>query len=221
MAKKRDPFLRALDVIRTNMLKGVYPPAQPIVIADEARRLGLSTTPIREALSCLCGEGLVERGPCGGFVAPRFDAGALRDRYEFRLTCLLAALDLTADLPGYRRRSRTDATAAPDLRRIFEDVVRRSGNAVLLAAYQRVGVQLRQVLEAERIVFIDVDVEADRIKVLADEGAPQAFCEALRTYHHRRIRAAPHIAAEIARRGAASAHGVDEVPLASPTGEPC
>ncbi|WP_052516809.1 MULTISPECIES: GntR family transcriptional regulator [Brevundimonas] len=67
---------------------GGYAPGRPIVIIDEARRLGLSTTPVREALAWLCGEGVIERGPAGGFLARRLDAGAVRDRYGFRLACL-------------------------------------------------------------------------------------------------------------------------------------
>lgn len=203
MAKKRDPFLRALDEIRASAEAGVYPPGQPIVIADEARRLALSTTPIREALSCLCGEGLIERGPSGGFVAPRFDPGALRDRYEFRLACLLAALDLISPLPDYRRLSRADPTPEPDLPTIFENIVRRSGNAVLLGAYQRVDAQLRQLLEIEDRLFPDADIEGYRLKGLADSGPPESFREGLRVHHNRRILAAPLMAVEIAGRSVA------------------
>ena len=69
MAKSRDPFFKALDNIRERARAGGYAPGQSIVIVEEARRLDLSTTPVREALAWLCGEGLIERGRAG-FLPP-------------------------------------------------------------------------------------------------------------------------------------------------------
>lgn len=196
MAKSRDPFLKALVEIRGRALAGVYPPAQPIVIVEEARRLGLSTTPVREALSYLCGEGLVDRGPSGGFLASRLDSGAVRDRYEFRLACLLAALDLTTGLPAYGRLARSEG----ELQGLFESIVRRTGNTALLAAYHRVEGQLRQFQEAEAHVFPDVEAETERLLALASGEMQAAFREALRAHHHRRSRAAALLVMEIGRR---------------------
>ena len=79
-------------------MRGVYAPGGSVVIIEEARRLGLSTTPVREALAWLCGEGLMERAPRAGYLAPRLDAALLRDRFWVRLRCLATSLDLTADL---------------------------------------------------------------------------------------------------------------------------
>lgn len=60
-------------------MDGVYAPGAPVVIIEEARRPGLSPMPIREALAWLCGEGLMERAPRAGYLAPRLDAALLRD----------------------------------------------------------------------------------------------------------------------------------------------
>lgn len=196
MAKSRDPFLRALDEIRVRALAGGYPPARPIIIIEEARRLGLSTTPIREALSHLCGEGLVDRGPSGGFLASRLDPGAVRDRYEFRLACLLAALDLTAGLPAYGRL----APSGGELKALFESVVLSTGNTALVAAYHRVDRQLHQFQEAEANLLPDIEAEAERLLVLASEETQGAFREALRAHHHRRSRAATLLVMEVVRR---------------------
>lgn len=199
MAKSRDQFARALEQIRARVLSGAYLAAPTIVIAEEAGRLGLSTTPVREALSCLCGEGLVERGPSGGFLAPRVDATTVRDRYGFRLMCLIGALDLTAGLPTYGRLPPQDSAAPLDAGLLFESVVSRAGNGALLAAFNRVDGQLRQFRDAERRIFQDVAAEAEHLFRLAEEEANGALREALHHHHQRRSRAAALLSLEVTR----------------------
>src|SRR5690606_3767999 len=87
MARRRDPFMMALESLRARAEQGVYAPGCPVVITDEARRLNLSTTPVREALVWLSGFGLIERSPTGGFLTPRLERAIVRDRFAFRLQC--------------------------------------------------------------------------------------------------------------------------------------
>ncbi|MDM8354286.1 GntR family transcriptional regulator [Brevundimonas diminuta] len=204
MAKSRDPFFLALDRIRDRAQTGGYPAGRPIVIVEEARRLGVSTTPVREALSWLCGEGLIERGPAGGFLAVRLDSGAVRARYGFRLVCLLAGLDLTAGLPTYGRTPQRDGEPVSELHALFDELVQRTGNAVLRRAYDRVTGQLRQFEEAERHAFGDADGEADRILALAAADRNGELRAALRDYHDRRGDAAAILSLGAARLRPAS-----------------
>ena len=67
MIRKHDPFTLALDSLRARAEEGAFTPGAPVVIIDEARRLNLSTTPVREALGWLCGFGLIERAPWEDF----------------------------------------------------------------------------------------------------------------------------------------------------------
>lgn len=169
MAKARDPFQLALASIRERVRRGCYAPGQPVVIVDEAGSLGLSTTPVREALAWLCGEGLIERGPAGGFLAPRLEVAVIRDRYGFRLLCLLASLDMTISLvPDTTGDDETD-DPIDALQILFERLVRRSGNPVLTSAFDRVGRQMAVIARAERRVFTDLEAEARAI--LGDSGA--------------------------------------------------
>ncbi|MEH6664495.1 MAG: GntR family transcriptional regulator [Brevundimonas sp.] len=200
MAKSRDPFFMALDRIREQAQTGGYAAGRPIVIIEEARRLGVSTTPVREALCWLCGEGLIERGPAGGFVAARLDAGAVRDRYVFRLACLLAGLDLTSGLPTRGRSPPRGGAAVDGLHALFDALVRRTGNAALVEAHGRVAGQLRQFREAERRVFADVDAEADRLLVMAAAERNGDLRAGLGAYHERRVEAAAILALDAARR---------------------
>lgn len=55
----RDPFGQALEVLRVAVTSAVAPGSH-LPINDAAQALGLSTSPVREALSRLCGEGLIE-----------------------------------------------------------------------------------------------------------------------------------------------------------------
>jgi DNA-binding FadR family transcriptional regulator len=200
MAKSRDPFFMALERIREAARTGAYPPGRPIVIIEEARRLGVSTTPVREALAWLCGEGLIERGPAGGFLAVRLDAGAVRDRYAFRLACLTAAMDMTAGLPAYGRSPRARPDPAAALEALFDRIVRRAGNGMLTAAHERVSGQLRRFRDAEARMFADLEAEAGALLALAAEEANGALRQALGAYHDRRVQAASILALDAARR---------------------
>jgi DNA-binding transcriptional regulator YhcF (GntR family) len=57
--RARDPFGQALTALRRAVRDGLAP-GQHLPIADIAGQLRLSTSPVREALSRLCGEGLIE-----------------------------------------------------------------------------------------------------------------------------------------------------------------
>lgn len=57
--RQRDPFGTALASLRTAIEDGLAP-GQHLSVADIAASLNLSTSPVREALSRLCGEGLIE-----------------------------------------------------------------------------------------------------------------------------------------------------------------
>jgi DNA-binding GntR family transcriptional regulator len=53
----------AYEAIRDAIVRGDIPPGAPVRDADLAERLGLSRAPVRDALSRLSGEGLVESKP--------------------------------------------------------------------------------------------------------------------------------------------------------------
>ncbi len=199
MTRRQDSFFSALSQLRFNAQSGNYAPGRPVVIFEEARRLGVSTTPVREALSWLCGEGLIDRGPAGGFLAVRMDAGAIRDRYEFRLICLLAALDLTTGLPNLGRFPERGGDPVLDVAAFFDGLVQRAGNAMLLEAHERVGGQLLQLRAAEARVFLDIRAEAEALLALAGAEANGALRERLRRYHARRADTAAILAVDLSR----------------------
>lgn len=197
MTRKRDPFLLALDSIRRLSEQGAYAPGSPVVIIEEARRLRLSTTPVREALAWLCGEGLIERAPLGGYLAPRMDAALVRDRYAFRLHCLTVSLDLAEAVQDRDEPVWSSATPEHRLTEHLARVVRGAGNQVLADAFERVGRQLLPLAQAEHRILRDRDAEATSILRIADACSMPALRQALVAYHQRRIDAAPLLVLDI------------------------
>lgn len=190
MTRRRDPFMQALESLRSRAEQGVYVPGTPIVIMDEARRLTLSTTPVREALVWLCGYGLVERSPMGGFLAPRLDPAIVRDRFAFRQQCVINSLTRSGHTPAREQGLNGADQASRGLDAAMLRSVRGTGNAALVDAYVRVCRQLIQLVPAEVRLFPDLAAEEAALVGLfesADDGLPRA----LDRYHLRRIEAAP------------------------------
>jgi DNA-binding GntR family transcriptional regulator len=93
-----------LEAIKHAILTGDLTPGQPLVEAELAERLGVSKTPVREALKTLAGTGLVAMLPYKGAAVREVDAGLARAVYDMRLLLepaaagrtTLAGVDLTA-----------------------------------------------------------------------------------------------------------------------------
>ncbi|MCL8207022.1 MAG: GntR family transcriptional regulator [Actinomycetia bacterium] len=71
-------------VLRDAIIRGELPPNARLREPDLSRRLGVSRTPVREALRLLQGQGYVERAPTGGFSVVGLDAEEVRALYGVR-----------------------------------------------------------------------------------------------------------------------------------------
>lgn len=74
----------ALDTLRRAILSGELPPNTRLVQANLARELGISTTPVREALRDLVNESLVVSDPHRGAVVRGLDPEEVREIYQMR-----------------------------------------------------------------------------------------------------------------------------------------
>ncbi|MBE8517505.1 GntR family transcriptional regulator [Amycolatopsis sp. H6(2020)] len=114
------------DEVRGLIVLGTYPAGRPVTEQELCDRLGVSRTPVREALRRLESDGLVQPARRGVTVV-ELGAKALRDAYLVR-----AALEaLTAELAADRRRAGELAPA--DLARLGDladeaDRATRSGD---------------------------------------------------------------------------------------------
>jgi DNA-binding GntR family transcriptional regulator len=74
-----------LDAIKHAILTGELRPGQGLVEADLAAALGVSKTPVREALKTLAGAGLVTMSPYKGATVRAVDDDLVRSVYDLRL----------------------------------------------------------------------------------------------------------------------------------------
>ena len=74
-----------LDAISRAILTGELPPGRSLVEADLATALGVSKTPVREALKTLAGAGLVTMSPYRGATVRAIDDATARSIYDMRL----------------------------------------------------------------------------------------------------------------------------------------
>ena len=72
------------EVIRQAIVDGGYPPGARLKEEELARELGISRTPVREALLVLQAEGLVDAAPNRGATVRVHDAEDLDDLYQLR-----------------------------------------------------------------------------------------------------------------------------------------
>jgi DNA-binding GntR family transcriptional regulator len=105
----------AAELIRAAVLDGRLEPGVRLKEEDLARELGISRTPVREALLVLQTEGLIEGLPNRGSVVRSHSTDDLLDMYEMR-----------ALLEGYACRRAATRISEADLERLKESLVRFS-----------------------------------------------------------------------------------------------
>lgn len=103
---------RAQVALREEILSGALPGGEHLGEVELADRLGLSRTPVREALSRLAAEGLVELHPHRGARVTRFTEADLDDAFDVR-----RALEPRATERAAARASAADLDELDDLAR--------------------------------------------------------------------------------------------------------
>jgi GntR family transcriptional regulator, vanillate catabolism transcriptional regulator len=75
---------RARDMIRSAIFDGRIAPDERLTIEHIAAELGISRTPVREALKALETDGIVKLLPNRGAIVQRYDKPEIQDRYTVR-----------------------------------------------------------------------------------------------------------------------------------------
>jgi DNA-binding GntR family transcriptional regulator len=150
------------DRLRRMVLLGEFPTGQRVAEERVAESLGVSRTPVREALVRLHAEGLLRRYADGGFYVAEPDLADLRDLYELRIALELRGL--TRALEGFgshdvavleplrdRWRGLRDDPPAPDPMFVELDesfhmaLCRSAGNVALAETLETVNARIRPV----------------------------------------------------------------------------
>jgi len=153
--KPKDPFSAALEALREQLRNGRLVFGEPLTITDLAHDLGLSATPVREALSRLAGEGLIEDRRGRGYFAPRLDVSDIVELYGLRRLYLAEALAANGgDSPfPSPEDGDTPSSVAAQLSQVFDWIAARAGNRALFEAYRQVAEKLAPSLRVEPRVF--------------------------------------------------------------------
>lgn len=191
---------RVYEAVRQMILtRGLRPGARldPMVLAD---RLATSATPVREALNQLCGAGLVDARPGGGFHVPMIDAPALADLYRWNEDVIGIILRSTGGrIAAGAREQEYAGDVAVATAALAERLARASGNEEHLRAMRDINARLHAIRLIEGNLIADTDQELARLAVAADHGDVAALRTGWRRYHRRRQRLAPEIVRALLR----------------------
>lgn len=202
MSLKPDPIGLALRHLREGLIQGVYAPGQALPIGAVAQALGLSPTPVREALARLAGEGLVAPRDGGGYRVWPPDAVELADLYEAHLSAILASLRIQLKSPGRTKawrevggRSAPGERVDDQVEAVFQRMVIACGNRHIVAWRQNLADRLAPARQVERLVFPDFDDEASLLLEGLRHAPSLVACgELVSSFHGRRRAAAEALA---------------------------
>ncbi|MCX7587288.1 GntR family transcriptional regulator [Phenylobacterium sp. 58.2.17] len=198
----------ALETLRARLRQGAYVLGEPLTIVDLAHDMSLSPTPVREALSRLAGEGLVEDRRGRGYFAPRVDVADLTELYALNLLHLTGALE-------FAQARKAVGAASPETARdmldtllaglgpllglaafsehLFDRVIAVGGNRALAGSYRVIADRLGPARRVEPEVLEGMAEEVAQLAALFDAGNLSDFRECMGLFHDRRREQARHI----------------------------
>ena len=198
-ADRIEPFQVALASLRDRLREGVLPPGERIAASEVAADLRLSATPVREALSRLAGEGLLDDRRGQGFFVRSLTAVDIADLYGLSLAHLSLAHEpqrtslrrLPAPALGSAMRI-TDPVR--DVERLFAGWMTETGSPALISRHRGAQILLGPVRRAEPKLFDDLADEAAGLRALDLRDPGGEWGAAVRTFHERRIAQADRLA---------------------------
>lgn len=153
---------RAYDALKRRLLRGTIQPGERIAVEKLSSQLGVSRTPIREALVALEKEGIVRTVPRRGYFAREISFREALDAYQLRMILEPIATALAArrigeeDLELLRRLA--DSSPSDSIRRSLDNnrsfhiaIAKASGNQRLA----RIMADLMD--DMERLVYFEFD----------------------------------------------------------------
>lgn len=180
MGRDRDPFDRAVTAVRRRLVETGPLQGAPLPVNVLAVELGVSPTPVREALAWLAGEGLIIRTNAG-YAAPVHDRSSLSQLYALAGVLMDAGLTQARVSP---RVAQMGKTSRPEGEADGAGPSPGEPAGVLDALLAKVEAQLGPFRAAE-------------LAVLGAGDAPQAG--QARRYYRRRVRRAGDILAKALR----------------------
>ena len=190
------------DALRRRLLTGTWPSGQRLEAVRLADELGVSITPVRDALNRLVGERLVQSTPGDGFHGPRLDEAEFRTLLGWHHMLLVTAL---------RGRGRLQLIQIPRghdgigerTALLFGAIAAVAGSNELDWAMSNSAARLGPFRKHEEDTLPDVEQELDAIEQLARNAPREMMRRAIGHYHRRRIDRAAKLTS-LARDGAST-----------------
>ena len=188
---------RSYGALKTMLRAGSLAPGHRLEAARLADEIGVSMTPVRDALNRLVGEQLVEANAGDGFHVPRMSEADLRDLYEWHSALVIMAVRTARAHPeaGDLQAALGAASAAEAASIGFELIAEASANRELRLAMQNAADRLHAFRLIEHVVLAAPRDEL--VPVLTPEPGQRS---AIRRYHLARMRAVPELLAVRAGR---------------------
>lgn len=168
--EKQTQFAKALLELRLLVLNGAFAASSRLPETQLAERIGISRTPLRQAMDRLVEEGLLERLPAGGCRVASFSMDDIIDAIEIR-----GVLEGTAARLAAERGP--DPEAAEECRRVLDhlDEAVSGPDGIDFAAYVRLNARFHELvatMSASRLVKREVE-KASRLPL----ASPSAFLQ--------------------------------------------
>lgn len=187
------------DRIKALLLAHTLAPGQLLQIGTLAEELGVSTTPVREALTRLAAERLIVFAPKRGFFAKTASEDELRGLYTLNLTLLEAALREWVTTVSSDEEARTPSKlfsttpltrdAEPLTKHtgdLFVRIATRSGIGEMADIVRNFNDRLHHARMIESEIISDVVEELSALRELYCDGSREKLAAAIKAYHTRR-----------------------------------
>jgi DNA-binding GntR family transcriptional regulator len=206
---------RVYQAIKARLVACEFPEGERIYLEPIAEALGVSTTPVREAMNRLAERDLVIKAENKGFFAMTLSEARLRGHYE--LTRLLLTLGLEDLSPAAQREMHDYAPIAEIVNRLNRRVINDAGTlarytgeifAAVAALIDNPAVQLAVDRANDHLYFVrtlecghiaDVQGELKRFCELFLSGKRDELVVAIHAYHGQRIALLPQLLRDVER----------------------
>lgn len=187
--ERREPFRQALGELRRRLRDDTFASGDRIAAKEVADDLRLSPTPVREALSRLAGEGLLEERRGDGFFVPVLAPADIAALYHLSEQLLLfsqsAPQARPRDMLSLALPLNEDPVRAVE--RLFWAWVGESGSRVAIDTYRNIMARLAPIRRREAAFIPDLSQEAEALLRLADAPQDPRRLAAIRDFHARRF----------------------------------
>lgn len=197
--KRASSFKVALETLKAELRGGIHAAGARLTATEIAERLNLSPTPVREALSRLAGEGLLQDRRGQGFFVPSLTERDLIVLFQLQLELLRIAChaDRTELSPQEIARLVSEPGQPPDYALASERLLRAfsaAASAQLSRHLGRLADQLASVRAAEPRVLDNLAEEWTGLVAALSSADATTIDPVLQAFFRRRIRAASSLA---------------------------